>query len=1572
MTTNKKDYLWHDSIGITCFAASPRHTRIAVGEEGQNPAVTVYRYPEKDVLYRIRAGAKLVYSLLAFTRDGDRLVTVSDYPDYKFKLWAPEGTNNLKEIVSVELEKEPLQFKSKDGFLLVFKHEVRLYRLHESFKVTSAVLSSENPIAESTRVSHDAFEVAEGLILDAIFDKYEHVYLTTTANQLFVLSPSLEKRHHISLEHAITAMALTHRFLVTATDDRKLQWLHVYIPPEVPDPRDAKNSSLNLKAAKELVFEELQQVGQITFNTRMDRILLTSRQGKIELLNYLAEPDYNEKEEEAEGDLDDEEEEEADAGNRKVKQVLAQPTVLGSFQIAPISCTVGLGDSSQCVSIAENMKVFDGVSGECLATYLPPEGVMFTALDSSLMGTTVFVGSSGGCIRVFDVTNRVVPRLITVQHLMNKPITVIQISPDQKIVAAASSESRKLWFLEAAASSRFRVLGFTKLPDKVRALAWHKRKVMVLAGPKLLLSVESPRHDLPPQLAPLTLARLYRYVAEGTCLAVYKNEAVVAGVDREILVYELPEQDLEQVEAEMKKVPPDPSDRWQHHELQTTSVCFSPDYKYLASGSVSGVVKVQDTSSKGNFMVKQAHGPGSVKHLAFSADSALLFSTGTMGNMFCWSTSGRTMDRPVPSSVQEDSTLAQFDVSEDIEDSGVPLFTALLTADIVLSERDEVRQKQETIRSSLASIQQRLNRMLDFNESAPDLEKLDRDEFVVDVKLKEDIEAAGHKAASELRQEIHKENQAQKILKDRIKQRTHESMEVHSKLLGCLATTNTVYNFGIRRFSPQELLNIKRARVIRVVELREQQGRKAKGQAELLGYPHLEASNYIINKSTEEWTSHPLLQALAKKKASDLKEGEEAEIPVWELLYPTWQLYTPTRKRTQAYLMQQLVRDLKEGFNLEFKKWEGLREKQLDLIHEKNVGMAEKLEKLRAPKDLFIPKTFILQTPAKVLEVIESEITVEKYLTREEREAAEELRRKEEERLKRLEADDAGRRALSQMMGGTLERKQDAYAALDEQLEREDWMKSTSLEDMTDEQRQKMKEFEEKEKKMAEEKEKQRKMLEGEVRRFRAEIKDICDKYDQKVKELFILRLTTEYQIFEQELTIIHLALSVREEQHRVEELQELRRQQADMQEVVHAEETEVDNLTSLIEIMEGRAKEKVSSAGDDERQLNKWATNSSLPVKALLQAMKKVDKKGPVSPDPALLERLNGLNPLDPFSEEEKAALMRLIPQAEPQDPDFTRDPINGVSEENFNKMLQYRKAFLGHHKEAEQTRKYIERVFLHKEYLRQKLEIDRKQFGLVSKSVEDLTEQVDKERFNIHLMVKLRQAIVEVPQQPVVTDYSDAILIKKEEIQIENDRIQEIGAQKVAKLEQICKDRIKSKMAKWEKVLLEIECEDLMESAKDVKMLRSDKHTQRILAGEGLHENKTMAIRLEKQIIALDENTGKRVELTRKKEKRLKEMIEKMTAQNEELENDVREMQVQNEQRKQLLTLKTSVSDHAKHDPARKFNQINTRRMLVDKAKQQHEEIEFLREELDRMRAKTFPSFTHFQAKLENPDEV
>lgn len=73
------------------------------------------------------------------------------------------------------------------------------------------------------------------------------------------------------------------------------------------------------------------------------------------------------------------------------------------------------------------------------------------------------------------------------------------------------------------------------------------------------------------------------------------------------------------------------------------------------------------------------------------------------------------------------------------------------------------------------------------------------------------------------------------------------------------------------------------------------------------------------------------------------------------------------------------------------------------------------------------------------------------------REKKEQERLKEEARLRALMADDSGVRAVKDMMGGTLEEKKET--PLDEKLEVEEWMKK-SPDDMTEEERMKLKEFE--------------------------------------------------------------------------------------------------------------------------------------------------------------------------------------------------------------------------------------------------------------------------------------------------------------------------------------------------------------------------------------------------------------------------------------------------------------------------------------------------------------------------------
>ena len=66
----------------------------------------------------------------------------------------------------------------------------------------------------------------------------------------------------------------------------------------------------------------------------------------------------------------------------------------------------------------------------------------------------------------------------------------------------------------------------------------------------------------------------------------------------------------------------------------------------------------------------------------------------------------------------------------------------------------------------------------------------------------------------------------------------------------------------------------------------------------------------------------------------------------------------------------------------------------------------------------------------------------------------------------------------------------------------------------------------------------------------------------------------------------------------------------------------------------------------------------------------------------------------------------------------------------------------------------------------------------------------------------------------------------------------------------------------------------------------------------------------------------------------------------------------------------MQSKTNDNADSDPKKKIKEIANQRRLMDVIKQQEEEIMFLKDELDKLRARTFPSFAHLQAKMEHPD--
>ena len=461
---NTRQFIWHNSLGITTCAANPRNSLIAVGEEGNDPRVGIYSYPQKTLIRFLEGGATVMYTALAFNRTGDRLVTVGDYPNYTLRVW-----QNEKMLISFNLLKEPMKLIVHDSILILLKHEVKVIKIFQSFELPDAI--NENLIEEN-RYSIKSFSLAEIIPLDAVFDKYDNIYLSTSAGELMVLNNILKETKVIQrFDFRIISMVLTHRYLVVATSENKLHWLNIYIPPEENDPRTGKN--LNLRVYKEMKIDDKQDIIQLMYISNFNKLLMIGAQGKLQLLHIPADPsfDIDDEEEEEKEEEEQNEDEDEEESYRKPKVLTVTPQLLGQYHIGSIKQVTGLGDSTQCASIGEDLRIWEVVTGENLMQYSSSEEVEYCSIDSNTPGNLIFVGSSSGALRIFDVSNRMVARLVSLIRLSEFAIDSTVISPDQRLIACASSQSEEIYFLEGAISSKFRVIGHVILPGKTISLS---------------------------------------------------------------------------------------------------------------------------------------------------------------------------------------------------------------------------------------------------------------------------------------------------------------------------------------------------------------------------------------------------------------------------------------------------------------------------------------------------------------------------------------------------------------------------------------------------------------------------------------------------------------------------------------------------------------------------------------------------------------------------------------------------------------------------------------------------------------------------------------------------------------------------------------------------------------------------------------------------------------------------------------------------------------------------------------------------------------------------------------------
>ena len=122
-----------------------------------------------------------------------------------------------------------------------------------------------------------------------------------------------------------------------------------------------------------------------------------------------------------------------------------------------------------------------------------------------------------------------------------------------------------------------------------------------------------------------------------------------------------------------------------------------------------------------------------------------------------------------------------------------------------------------------------------------------------------------------------------------------------------------------------------------------------------------------------------------------------------------------------------------------------------------------------------------------------------------------------------LEGDNMGMRGLKRMIGGNELIFKKEKNKLDEELVREEWM-NRPVEDMTEEEKQRLKEFEQR---VADSREKQRKQWLVNLSRVRVEIVDIKIKFEENLMQAYKRRIFYEARIQEQELITIRLTIAL-------------------------------------------------------------------------------------------------------------------------------------------------------------------------------------------------------------------------------------------------------------------------------------------------------------------------------------------------------------------------------------------------------------------------------------------------------------
>ncbi|TGZ61543.1 hypothetical protein CRM22_007951 [Opisthorchis felineus] len=876
---------------------------------------------------------------------------------------------------------------------------------------------------------------------------------------------------------------------------------------------------------------------------------------------------------------------------------------------------------------------------------------------------------------------------------------------------------------------------------------------------------------------------------------------------------------------------------------------------------------------------------------------------------------------------------------------------------------DEARQQ---VRSELTEIKQLINAMAEENEELPEIQRIGRQEFELDVDEQAAILEDTEKAIKQTRQEIQLSDLANQFTWHVIKNRCWDEMRVKGRILRAFGSQLEVCNFPLRSRSREELDRLNAVRTRRTI------------QVQLAGmFSRMNESVYGASDT------RPMLPA-GQNEETD--EDEEQEVVVnrvlagsiamdWggpgELCYGQLDLYTREQKIYQIVLVEDNIFQIKEAFN---KRFDEVYQKKVSDLHK----IRTRLERIRkilvdiqqpnAAKSVIDPSFSPEEQPEMLLTVTDSEITAERYLSPAEVAELEARRVAEEDRRRREMSDNWRERGLEEMMGGVLEvRKEDE---LKKDVPKPAFLiTGKPLVHWTADDRRLYAEYERKVQELNEEREKYRKFLEGEMKTLYAAIDEEKLKFDEQIVALFNDWIRVQIAVVHEELKIWRLKWMLLVEEELFVYENELRQQ---LEKIGQEEVRIIRILESAKEVLE-QEKERYDLLCAEDKLLEKNFRKEFADVHGpfydyIARAFRRRPKRvGPMSSTYIESDAAENSEAIlcttvyNPYSE--RVAHKRILGQNKKDLEECFRELDNDPAREGqppldnavWERLCKYRRRKF--EKEMEVKNNALKLADINAFVQRREEELHA-----VRTHRETLTSDLDSSLKDYHrnqtdlelqLLVKQGQVEVDLVEGNLVRDYSDSLLITREQVEELNAHIMKFGEYKVAHLIRNKEFKKRFYHLEWELRRMLMQYEDVQTKLNDIRKFKITREVQKYLQTndyDGMIN--AQVITLEHTMNLMRQTHAKAMEQKRRRLRRYQEVQgEKLKAENEKLKTDLNELNVGLHETKFIHDQNRCVGTKRPTGPPR-YKLLVQQQRLMQLANEQAKEIKALRKQLAQLR--------------------